>query len=353
MKRELLIARGLVATGLWILGAGTAEATTYDYGVGLYQQEFVSGASYKSVKNFSFGNYYSQTPCFTIYGPEGGCGDLNGSTSVSNSKTLSTSGSIGQNPILTGTGEASDKSTTSMGAIHLEMSLSGNGPSTLYNPNSSGINEASWVDTLTIGNNFPPTTPLKFLATLSVSGSVQATSQELPTGGGSGSEVIATSLFQIYNGGFSSPTNIQKICQTSYAGKSTECGPGTQNSPYEYSTVLTTYPGEMLIVYGGLELGGSVTGEVVTYPCSTCVHYAGGTAEAYFLDTSLFTFIPITPGAFYTSASGTLYSGPSGPISATPEPPSGLLFLSGFLGLLALGRRGSSSGRRRVGKVVP
>ncbi len=62
---------------------------------------------------------------------------------------------------------------------------------------------------------------------------------------------------------------------------------------------------------------------------------------------------PLITEGLYTSARGTVDSGFPGPVSATPEPPSALLVLSGFLGLLAWDRKGSSFARRRVGELIP
>lgn len=82
MKRELLIARGLVVTGLWELGAGTAGATTYDYGVGVWQQyDNTAPSSTGNVKRSS-GQY-----CFPV-----ACLAINGTKEIHNSQTNSIQG---------------------------------------------------------------------------------------------------------------------------------------------------------------------------------------------------------------------------------------------------------------------
>ncbi len=115
---------------------------------------------------------------------------------------------------------------------------------------------------------------------------------------------------------------------------------------------------ELLIARGlvatGLWILGAGTAEATTYDYGVgLLESATASATSYFLNSSQFSFTPLTPGAFSTSARGTVYSGSPSPISATPEPPSALLVLSGLLGLLAPGRKGAPSARRRVGEGFP
>ncbi|MCL5285382.1 MAG: hypothetical protein M1313_06495 [Nitrospirae bacterium] len=211
-------------------------------------------------------------------------------------------------------------------------------------------NYGFWSDVLKIGNNFAQGTSLQFLVNLDLTGSVNATSAKLPTdgifppGGGSVSGAEATSSLSIFDNFGNGTSNTQTVCTQSGAGKNVSCT-GLLASPVDFSYVLNTYPGATVTVSDELSTTAGAEGKTWgDYPCgkSTCISYASSSAESYFLNTSLFTLTPITPGAFYTSSSGVSYlgtSGGTGGVSDTPEPPCGLLFLTGLLGLAVWSRK--------------
>jgi hypothetical protein len=223
-----------------------------------------------------------------------------------------------------------------LGAIHLTSSASVTDYAT-----ATAVSYGFWSDMLTIGNNFAPGTHLKFLLNLELTGSVSATSARLPTegifpsGGGSNAGAEAMSSLSVFDNYGNGASNVQTICTQSSSGKNTTCG-GDLASPYDFSYVLSTYPGAKVTVSDELYTSSTADGQTWgDYPCgkSTCISYASASADSYFLNTSHFTLSPITTGAFYTSASGVSYLGSQNAISMAPEASTWILFLTGFLGV--------------------
>lgn len=307
----------------------SAEATIYHYGVGLSQGYSLNTPADKP----SMGNYCFPTAnCFNS-------SPTNGSTSVSHSQSKSITGSFGQSPPTVGSSSADNTAKVGLGVIHLTSSANVTNYAT-----ATADNYGFWSDVLTIGNNFAPGTHLKFLLNLALTGSVSATSARLPTegifpsGGGSnaGAETISSlSVFDNYGNGIS---NFQTICTQSFAGKNTACS-GTLGSPNDFSYVLSTYPGAKVHVQDELYTSSTADGQTWgDYPCgkSTCISYASASADSYFLNTSSFTFSPITKGAFYTSSSGASYLGSQNTVSMAPEASTWILFLTGVMGIAVL-----------------
>jgi hypothetical protein len=304
----------------------SAEATVYDYGVGLSQGYSLNTPA----DNPSSGNYCFPTAnCFNA-------SPTNGTISVSHSQSKSITGSYGQSPPTVGSSSADNTAKVDLGVIHLTSSASVTDYAT-----ATAVSYGFWSDVLTIGNNFAPGTHLKFLLNLMLTGSVSATSARLategifPSGGGSnaGAEAISSlSVFDNYGNGTS---NIQTICTQSFAGKNTTCS-GTIGSPNDFAYVLSTYPGAKVSVHDELYTSSTADGQTWgDYPCgkSTCISYASASADSYFLNTSSFTLSPITKGAFYTSSSGVSYLGSQNAVSMTPEASTWILFLTGIMGI--------------------
>ena len=291
--------------------------------------------------------------CFPV-----SCVGFNGTTTIIHSQANSISGKGAypyKNFPYTGSGSSSNFSNVDMGAIHLVTDASAAGGGT-----AATFDQGYWSDTLTIGNNFASGTTLQFLVGLNLTGSVSASSGLLKQHNdsesyGSSAWATAVSKFSISDNYWSAITSNQEICIDSKFGKTGSCGGGDAMAPSSESYVFSTFPGATVTVTDNLSLSANGYGDFLQYGCGNaiCTKYASGSASSYFLNTSLFTLTPLTPGAFYTSASGTVYSGSSGPLSATPEPPSAFLVLSGLLGLLALCRNGASLARRRVGPQIP
>ena len=320
MRRMVGFAGGVLLLGfLWTGGEPReARATTYDYGVGLAQNASVGGGV--TEKSFSYTT------------PNGASPD-SGRLSVSNSESDTISGkNVYYLAPVTGKGTIKNNAQVDMGAIHLVSSGAGTGQG-----GGNATSEGIWSDVLTIGGNFAPGTVLKFLVNLDLTGSVSATSEKLLSGGSIG--VASAQSYLSIQSGLAQTTNQQMTCEQSYYGKTKNC----KTSFSDFSYVLKTYSGDHVNITDSLLTRANSTGQFYQYSCGTaiCTQYASSSADSYFLNTSLFTLTPITPGAFYTSASGTIYSGQSGGpgISATPELPSAVLFLSGSLGVLVIFRR--------------
>ena len=336
MKRRLRLfpAGGLLFLALVGPGFGSrpALATSYEYGTLLYQSYSVTGGNTQASANY----------CSA--GSIGACnevgGSFNGKTSANHSQTQSLSGDNYQN--IYGSGTSGNTGNITMGAIHLSSTSSASGSG-----GATADSWAEWVDSVTIGG--PAGIPLDFGVSLGLTGSVSATAGPLTVTGGDQSYANVTSTLSITPDVYGqSPAieNQQFVCVASVPGKNGATCPGDSPTPTTFSSVLTAYSGETLKVQDSLSLDvysyGMVQAITGCLPSSTnpCVALGQSSAEALFLDTALVTLTPLTPGAFYTSASGTIYSGQSGGsggISATPEPPSALLFLSGCLGFLAFG----------------
>ena len=151
MNRSLLFVGGLLLPGMWVQGAGPAGATTYDYGVGVWQQYDNSAPNTDTSIKRSDGQY-----CFPL-----SCLGFNGTTSIVHSQANSISGTSYypyKNFPYTGSENSSNTSKVDMGAIHLVTDASAAGGGT-----AQTLNEGYWTDTLTIGNNFASGTKLKFL----------------------------------------------------------------------------------------------------------------------------------------------------------------------------------------------
>ncbi len=306
-----------------------ARATTYDYGVGLSENAYSSGAY-----QISKGSYcYPSAHCSSFSSPDG-------IVSASNVLSKSASGSTGKNPAITGSGSATENGLVNMGAIHLESTASAVGAGS-GNGSAWGV----WSDILTIGNHSASYAPLQFQVTLDLTGFLDAQSQPLQHSSyGSVSDAGAQSYLTVNDIGFGTGflTNTQSICLRSQNGKTSS--PCKHTAFANFSGTLITYPGDHITISDVLYLFAGVDGSSDIYGCGvnqSCFESASGAATSYFLDTSLFTFTPITPGAFYTSASGTVYSGSQGGISATPEPSTWALFGTGILlmGMMAYRRK--------------
>ena len=338
MKRRLrllpagvLLILAMVGPGL---GSRPALATPYQYGTLLYQNTSVTGGNTTATAG-----YCSAGSIGACYGTGG---SFNGKTSANHSQTESLSGDNYQN--IFGSGTSGNTGNITMGAIHLSSSSKATGSG-----GAVADSWAEWVDSVSIGG--PAGIPLYFGISLGLTGSVSATAGPLTVAGGDQSYANVTSTLSITPDVYGqSPAieNQQFVCVASVPGKNNATCPGDSPTPTTFSSVLTAYSGETLKVQDSLSLDvysfGMVQAITGCLPSSTnpCVALGQSSADALFLDTALVTLTPLTPGAFYTSASGTIYSGQSGGaggISATPEPPSALLFLSGCLGVLALGPR--------------
>lgn len=312
-------------------GGRPALATPYQYGTLLYQNYSVTGGNTTATANYCSAG--------SIGACNGAGGSFNGKTSANHSQTESLSGDNYQN--IYGSGTSGNTGNITMGAIHLSSTSSASGSG-----GATAGSWAEWVDSVTIGG--PVGIPLSFGVSLGLTGSVSATAGPLTVTGGEQSYANVTSTLSITPDVYGqSPAieNQQFVCVASVPGKNDATCPGASPTPTTFSSVLTAYSGETLKVNDYLSLDVSSQGMVQAIngclPSSTnlCVAIGQSSAEALFLDTALVTLTPLTPGAFYTSASGTIYSGQSGGsggVSATPEPPSALLFLSGGLGVLAL-----------------
>ena len=315
-------------------GSRPALATPYEYGTLLYQNYSVTGGN--STASAGYCSAGSIGAC------NGAGGSFNGKTSANHSQTESLSGVNYQN--IYGSGTSGNTGNIYMGAIHLSSSSTATGSG-----GATAGSWAEWVDSVSIGG--PVGIPLYFDVSLGLTGSVSATAGPLTVTGGDQSVANVTSTFSITPNVYGqSPAieNQQFVCVGSVPGKNDATCPGDTPTPTTFSSVLTAYSGETLKVHDYLSLEVTSQGMVQAIngclPSSTnpCVAIGQSSADALFLDTALFTLTPLTTGAFYTSASGTIYSGQSGGsggISATPEPPSALLFLSGCLGVLAFGPR--------------
>lgn len=317
-----------------------ARATTYAYGVGLSEQAD-SGAFYATT---GYGVYcYPSKACFPYTAPDGIVSvshflSKSGSRSAVYNYPLEPSGTASL--LTTASGSATENGLVNMGAIHLESTGSGAGEGGSGGGETWGV----WSDILTIGKNFSPDTPLKFQVTLDLTGSLYSQSQPLehfPGTIGSGSYASAQSYLAVSDiSGLGSLTNNQSICQNSQNGKTSPC---KQIAFGNFSGVLVTHPGDHIMINDVLSLSADASGAGGIYSCGQydCFESVSATATSYFLDTSLFTFTPITPGAFYTSASGTVYSGTQGGIAATPEPSALALFGTGVLlmGVMAYRRK--------------
>jgi hypothetical protein len=323
MRRIFIVAGGLFFLWLWGMGVETrsARATSYDYGVGLSQTSSVSDAV--TGKSFTYTTPHSASPTTGIT-----------SLSHSQSDTLTGPANFNYYPPVKGTGTFNDYAQVDMGAIHLVSSAGGTGQGGA-NTGSYGI----WSDILTIGNNFASGTPLKFLVNLDLTGSVDATSSKLPGGGGSIGFAEAQSFLSVQdNITFKDTVNQQQTCMDSYFGKQKDC----KTSLSDFSYVLKTYPGAKVTVLDSLLTQAYASGDFRQYPyCGTvgCTVYASSAADSSFLDTALFTFTPLTSGAFYTTASGASYLGAQSAVPDTPEPPTGFLILTGILGIAAWKRK--------------
>jgi hypothetical protein len=332
MRQMVGFARGLILLGLMWTGGEPreAQATIYDYGVGLQQSASVNGG--ETSKSFSYTT------------PDNGSPDT-GKLSLTHSQSDSVKGKNVYYPApVTGSGTVENNAQVDMGAIHLVSSGAGTGEGS-----ASASSQGIWSDVLTIGGPFAPGTDLKFLVTLDLTGSVSATSEKLPVGGSS-SFASAQSYLSIQSG-LAQTINNQHTCEGSNYGKPKDC----KTSFSDFSYVLKTYSGDHVSIIDSLLTDFSSSGGFYQYSCGTgiCTKYASSSADSYFLNTSLVTLTPLTAGAFYTSASGTIYSGQSGVpggISATPEPSSLALFGTGILGLGLLAR--NKSWIRRAAKRV-
>lgn len=336
-KLRLLTAGGLLFLAMVGPGFGmrSALATPYGYGTLFYQTYSVTGGN--STASAGYCSAGSIGAC-------NGAGSIfNGKTSANNhSQSKSLSGKNYQN--IYGSGASGNTGNIDMGAIHLQSNSTAAG--------SGGATAGSWAewgDSLSIGG--PVGIPLHFGVSLGLTGSVSATAGPLTVNSGDQSVANVTSTLAItpeVYGQSPNIENLQFVCVASVPGKNDATCPGASPTPTSFSSVLTAYSGETLTVYDYLSLDVMSQGMVQAIPgclpssTNPCVVTGSSSADASFLDTALFTLTPLTPGAFYTSASGTVYSGQSGGsggISATPEPPSALLFLSGCLGVLAFGPR--------------
>lgn len=303
----------------------SAEASIYDYGVGLGE-----GYVLNTPSGGSRGSYCFPTAnCFNAY-------PTNGAISVSHSQSKSITGSDGQGPPTVGSSSANNTGKVDLGAIHLTSSASATDYASVM-----AVSYGFWSDVLTIGNNFAPGTHLKFLLNLDLTGSVSATSAKLategifPSGGGSNSGAEAVSSLSVFDNYGNGVSNSQMACIQSKAGKNTTCS-GALASLSDFAYVLSTYPGAKVVVSDELYTSSTADGQTWgDYPCgkSTCISYASASADSYFLNTSSFTLSPITTGAFYTSASGVSYLGAQNAISMAPEASTWILFLTGFLGV--------------------
>lgn len=312
------------------VGVGVARATYVDYGVALYQQygAAIGGASKVN------GEY-----CFPV------CGlTTNGALSVSQSENKTVSGNYSlQGLTLSGTSTFENAAQVTMGAIHVDSSAYGNGWA-----GATLENQGFWADVLTVGDNLSQYQgePIQFLVNLDLTGSVTASSEfdQKYQGLNYGSYGLAQaqSIFSLYDSYGAYISNIQNICSGSLAGKNmstSECGGnGFTSSPSDYSTVLTTYPGATVWVNDFLSTEADARGFWDTYACGNtqCVKTGSAASSSNFQDTAQFTFLPLTPGAFYSSASGTPYT--PVPLASTPEPSTWALFGTGVLGLV-FGRR--------------
>ena len=303
-----------------LLQTGSLHATPI-YGVGLYES-----ATAASGKSFNSG---------------GSCGlpcPYNGNSSVSNALSNSASTPPGPSsyPYPATSTSTSVSATANLGNLHVNDFSSGS-------QSSDSSANAVWADVLTIGNNFSPSTPLKFEVSLDLTGMISGSS-DIFTGVKSSSveEAVSTLILNFNSAPVNTiyPNNVinfQDICSSSQGGVIKACNSETEMTTKAFSTVLTLYPGESLSVYDSLKSNSSVVAGYTSYQCgsSTCFKVLAASSTVDFSNTSLFTFIPLTPGAFYTSASGTIYSGaPGGGLSSTPEPSSLVLMVTGLAGIL-------------------
>ena len=300
-------------------GVGIAGATYIDYGVALYQQYGADDPA----------NQFNGSYCFPV------CGLVpNGSFSVSQSENKAVSGTApGSVPSLSGSTQFQNDALVTMGAIHVASSVTSAGDS-----GGTVLNQGFWSDVLTVGDNLPQFQgmPIQFLVTLDLSGSVSASSEFDKKYGnisaGSTSLAQAQSIFSLYDSYGANLSNTQNICSGSLAGKNVSSSwcPKGSSSPYDYSTVLTTYPGATVWVNDFLSTEADARGFWDTYACGNtqCVKTGSAASSSNFQDTAQFTFLPLTPGAFYSSASGTAYA--QVPLASTPEPSTWALFGTGI-----------------------
>jgi hypothetical protein len=187
----------------------------------------------------------------------------------------------------------SSKAMAEIGSLHASASFGASSNSDGPFVGANGFGQAWWGDTLTItSDTLAPGTPVMFQATIDF--------HRVITGSGLG----------VVNALVSGPF-----------GLSISDSRATPNAQQSATTVVHTTVGSQINIFSTLSVGAS--GSVGPG------QGASGSVDAF--NTSTFTFMPITPGASYSTASGVLF---------VPEPSTYGLCAMALIGLLAC-RRGT------------